>query len=153
MSLITLLPYNSSHKPRLLEILASNTPKYFNEDENIYFKDFLDQYADKNYFVIVLGNKIIGCGGYYTKDKIHGMPWVMFENNSLGSNRLLKVADEFYKTIETRILSEGKLFDIVINTTQLMEQLFNRYGFVTYEIIKDGFGNGLDEYKMKKVLK
>ena len=38
-----------------------------------------------------------------------------------------------------------------INTPQLMEKLFNRYGFETYQTIKDGFGQELDEYKMRKL--
>ncbi|NLR93108.1 GNAT family N-acetyltransferase [Flammeovirga agarivorans] len=143
--------YHPSNKERLIEIFHSNCPKYFDPNDEEYLIDFLDNYTDENYYVVENENgSIIGCGGYYTKEDHHGIPWVMFESKSIGAAQLLSVSDTFYKEIENKILAEGKGLDININTTQLMEKLFNRYGFKTYEIIKDGFGEGLDEYKMKK---
>lgn len=144
--------YQCEDKPRLLEILSSNTPKYFNHGEGQYFIDFLDNYADENYLVVISGEKIIGCGGHYTKENMHGIAWVMFERGSVGSGQLLTVAHKFYSEMENRILEEGKNYPVLINTTQLMENLFNSYGFETYEIVTNGFGEGLDEYKMRKIL-
>ncbi|MEO1262848.1 MAG: N-acetyltransferase [Bacteroidota bacterium] len=143
-------PYQIKHKTRIVEIFRSNCPKYFDVADEKYLVDFLDNYADNNYLVVLKNRKIIGCGGHYTKDNFHGIAWVMFERNSIGVKELLKVADSFYLEIEQRIIAENKHFDVRINTTQLMEKMFNRYGFRTFEIIKDGFGQGLDEYKMKK---
>lgn len=65
----------------------------------------------------------------------------------------MNVCDAFFSEILNRILEEGKGFDIYINTTQLLEKLFNRYGFKTFQIIEDGFGDGLNELKMKKTNK
>ncbi|CAL2101801.1 Acetyltransferase [Tenacibaculum sp. 190130A14a] len=145
--------YSGSHKEEIIRIFRSNCPKYFNinDEENLVY--FLDNFTDENYLVALQEGKVIGCGGHYTKENMHGIAWVMFEKHSLGANKILNISDLFYQEIENRIISEGKLFPILINTTQLMERLFNRYGFKTYEVIKDGFGKGLDEYKMKKLLK
>ncbi|WP_223241251.1 N-acetyltransferase [Flammeovirga sp. EKP202] len=144
--------YNPSHKEKIIAIFHSNAPKYFDLEDESYLIDFLDNYTDENYLVVENNDgDIIGCGGYYTKEDRHGIPWVMFQQGSIGASNLLQVADTFYNEIESRIIAEGKMYPIHINTTQLMEKLFNRYGFVTYEKIKDGFGKGLDEYKMKKV--
>ena len=92
---------------------------------------------------------VIGCGGHYTKETQHGIAWVMFEQGSIGASRLLDVAKDFMKKLKVEF-DEKVLYDVFINTTQLMEKFFNRFEFHTYEIIKDGFGKGLDEYKMKK---
>ncbi|MCW8335888.1 N-acetyltransferase, partial [Vibrio sp. DBSS07] len=63
---------------------------------------------------------------------------------------LLPTVDAFYREIESRIRAEGNLYDIHISTTQLMEKLFNRYGFKTVSVIKSGFGLGLHQYDMVK---
>lgn len=148
-------PYQAEDKDRIIEIFVSNCPKYFDaqdKDDLIYF---LENFTDENYLVALNGKQIIGCGGHYTKKEKeqHGIAWVMFESGSLGWRNLFKIADQFYQEIEKRIFAEGHLFDILINTTQLMERTFNRYGFETYQVIPDGFGKGLDEYKMRKSFK
>ncbi len=144
--------YKKEDKDRLVEIFHSNCPKYFNENDINDFIDFLNNYADKNYLVVIENNNIIGCGGHYTKADYHGIAWVMFENGSIGFKHIFKVADSFYQKIDQNIKAEKRRLPILINTTQLLEKLFNRYQFKTYQIIKDGFGIGLDEYKMKKVI-
>ena len=143
--------YQPKYQTRLIEIFQSNCPKYFDPNDESEFLDFLEKYTDQNYLVILNKNKVIGCGGHYTKEDRHGIAWVMFERNSIGYINLLKFVDKFFAEIESRIVRENKGFDIYINTTQVMEKLFNRYGFITYQVIKDEFGKGLDEYKMKKL--
>ncbi len=145
--------YKREYKSRLIEIFKSNCPKYFDAKDEVDFIDFLEKYTDENYLVVFRDNEIIGCGGHYTKDTAYGIAWVMFERNSIGSKQLLNVCDAFFSEILNRILEEGKGFDIYINTTQLLEKLFNRYGFKTFQIIEDGFGDGLNELKMKKTNK
>ncbi|WP_062271020.1 hypothetical protein [Endozoicomonas arenosclerae] len=85
-------------------------------------------------------------------NSMHGIAWVMFKNHSIGFKNLFSVAEGFYQEIESRIKSEGKSYDITINTTQLMEKLFSRFGFQTIESHHNGFGPGLDQYVMKKKL-
>ncbi|MBB3699836.1 N-acetyltransferase [Flammeovirga yaeyamensis] len=143
--------YQSEDKNDILKIFHSNCPKYFDVNDEEYLIDFLDNYTDENYLVVENSNgEIIGCGGHYTKEDRHGIAWVMFESGSLGAPNLITIAKAFYGEMENRIIKEGKNLPIYINTTQLMEKLFNYFGFETYEKIKDGFGEGLDEFKMKK---
>jgi hypothetical protein len=142
--------YRQEDQQRILAIFRSNCPKYFAFDDEQYLIDFLNNYADENYLVMLKGEEIIGCGGHYTKDDMHGIAWVMFEAGSIGSGHLKQISDDFYTEIESKIITESSDLPIRINTTQLMEKWFNRYGFKTYEITKDGFGKGLDEYKMIK---
>lgn len=147
---MTFKSYQSKNKTRLLEIFRSNCPKYFDPNDEAEFADYLDKYTDENYLVCYQNDQIIGCGGHYTKAKTHRIAWTMFERHGIGHNNLLFIADKFFAEIQNRITKENKGYFIHINTTQLMEKLFNRYGFTTYLVIKDGFGLGLDEYKMKK---
>ena len=144
--------YHERDKDRIIEIFKSNCPKYFDMRDERDLIAFLDKYANEDYLVAILEDTIIGCGGHYTKEDMHGIAWTMFEQAAIGHHRLLNIADDFYSKIEGRILAEKKYHPIYINTTQFMERLFSRYGFNTYQVKKDGFGPGLDEYKMKKNL-
>ncbi|MCM0604919.1 MAG: hypothetical protein KA715_02410 [Xanthomonadaceae bacterium] len=94
--------------------------------------------------------RVVGCGGHYVRDdkKLIGIAWVMFERNSIGVRAFLKAADSFFEAILSRIRLEPVRYSILINTTQLMEKLFTRYGFRTQERIKDGFGQNLDHLVM-----
>jgi hypothetical protein len=145
-------PYTVKDKGRILEIFRSNCPKYFRLEDEVSLIHFLDNYADTNFLVVVDQGIIVGCGGHYTTADKHGIAWVMFERNALGTGHFYNTCDAFYSILESNILKENSGLDIYINTTQLMEQLFRRYGFSTYESISDGFGQGLDEVRMRKVI-
>ncbi|MES0827359.1 hypothetical protein [Ruegeria sp. SCP11] len=149
---ITFRPYEPDDKEILVNILLSNCPKYFAQEDKADFVFFLNTYADKNFLVVEREEAIIGCGGHYTKQERHGIAWVMFKSGSLGCMNLMLIADKYYHEIETRILSEGKFFDIQIETTQLMEKFLNRFGFETMAVKPEGFGEGLDQLFMRKSL-
>ncbi len=117
---ITFRPYEPDDKEILVNILLSNCPKYFVQEDKADFVFFLDTYVDKNFVVVERAGTTIGCGGHYTKQERHGVARVMYKSGSLGRMNLLLIADKFYHEIETRILSEGKFFEIQIETTQLM---------------------------------
>lgn len=145
-------PYQKTDKQQIIDIFLSNCPKYFKFSDQTDLEDFLDHYADSNYLVILKDQKVIGCGGHYTKPNMHGIAWVMFERNALGYKNLKSISTTFYNEIEKRIKTEGLFYDININTTQLMAPFFESFGFTTYQVIKNGFGGNLDEYKMIKKL-
>lgn len=142
--------YTPQDKQAIIDILLSNCPKYFIESDEADLVDFLDNYADENYLVAEENGQVIGCGGHYTKGQTHGIAWVMFRHGSIGHRQLLSTADRFYQEMESCIRAEGHLYDIHISTTQLMEKLFNRYGFNTVNTIENGFGEGLHQYDMVK---
>ncbi|OXA99676.1 hypothetical protein B0A75_11095 [Flavobacterium oncorhynchi] len=149
---INIRPYNASDKEDISDIFFSNCPKYFDKNDHASLLDFLDNYADKNFKVLISDDKIIGCGGYYIKDsdECFGICWVMFKRYVLGHRLFFKTADMFFNHLMQNIESENLNYDIVINTTQVMEKSFNRYGFKTESVSKNGFGEGLDHYKMRR---
>ena len=144
--------YRASDQERIVKIFESNCPKYFDPNDKDALIDFLKNWTNEDYLVVIINGNIIGCGGHYVTEDRFGIAWVMFERGSIGHRHLLKTSDQFYGKIEENIRKENLILPIKVNTTQLMEKLFNRYGFKTYEIIEDGFGKGLDEYKMSKIL-
>ena len=144
--------YKASDQERIVKIFESNCPKYFDPNDKDDLIDFLKNWTNEDYLVVIINGNIIGCGGHYVKEDRFGIAWVMFERGSIGHRNLLKTSEQFYGKIEENIRKENLILPIKVNTTQLMEKLFNRYGFKTYEIIEGGFGKGLDEYKMSKIL-
>ncbi len=144
--------YTFSDKPTILAIFASNCPKYFESKDVTDLTDFLDNYADNNFKVLLSGNQVIGCGGHYVKhsDKLFGIAWVMFRRFAIGHAKFRKIATGFFNHLLTNIQNEQLDYDIVINTTQLLEKTFNRFGFNTEKIITHGFGENLDHYVMRR---
>jgi hypothetical protein len=49
-----------------------------------------------------------------------------------------------------RIGKEKLEYDILINTTQLLERTFNKLGFQTERVIPSGFGKNLDHLVMRR---
>jgi hypothetical protein len=144
--------YTYTDKEDLLDIFHSNCPKYFKEDDLEDFTSFLDTYADERFKVIMSNGKVIGCGGHYIKhsDRVIGIAWVMFRRFSIGRGNILKVSSELFNHILASIQSEGVFYDIVVNTTRLLEKSFERFGFKTEMIIHKGFGVDLDHYVMRR---
>ena len=144
-------PYEPSDKDALIRIFLSNTPKYFDPVDIVGFEYHLDRVADEHYMVVLLGDEIVGCGGHYADHdkKPHGIAWVMFKRHSLGLSRFGEVSHAFFQRIMTNIRSEGSDYDVVINTTQLLESTLYRFGFLTEKVLPGGFGEGLDHYVMR----
>ena len=55
--------FQTSHAPRLLELLRLNTPEYFSVSEENDFIYYLENEIEQ-YFVLLVDNEILGCGGF-----------------------------------------------------------------------------------------
>lgn len=149
---INIRAYNTTDKESIIAVFHSNCPKYFDSKDLPDLIYFLDNYADNNFKVIIRDNTIIGCGGHYVKreEKVFGIAWAMFERNAIGHANLLPVATKFFNHILANIRNEKLNYDIVINTSQLLENTCKHFGFLTEKIIENGFGEKLDHYVMIK---
>ena len=58
--------YQLNDKQAVLQLLALNTPKYFDPSEATGFANYLDNEAER-YFVAEQDGNIVGCGGYNTQ--------------------------------------------------------------------------------------
>ena len=73
----------------------------------------------------------------------------MFKRHALGLSRYGEVSHAFFQRLMANIRAEGADYDVVINTTQLLESTLYRFGFLTEKVIAGGFGEGLDHYIMR----
>jgi len=148
--------FKPSDRLDCIEIFKGNMPKFFAPAELPDFVSCLDNLdsgkklfknaLNEKYFVAVLSNKIVACGGYYiVEDENRGnMVWGMVDNtfHKMGIGR---------KLLEYRIQEIKKLNPentVSLDTTQYSYQFFEKLGFTTTNITKDFYGEGLDRYDM-----
>ena len=144
--------YNSIDKEACLIAFKSNVPQFFAVHEIILFESFLDTFdnnsgSGKTYFyVIVLDNEIIGCGGFGDKDNtgIITLAWGLinkdFHKKGFGE-LLLKRRLEYIKRLYP-------LKPIIVDTTQYSFGFFKKYGFEVSKITSDYYEKGMHRYDM-----
>ncbi|GAB5525508.1 MAG: GNAT family N-acetyltransferase [Roseivirga sp.] len=131
-----------------MSIFDSNIPTYFVDYERAEFIDWLDKQDRAPYYVLLEKDTIVAAGGIYIDDEkqVAGLAWGMVHRlkHKQGLGRILtqhrlKVMDEVYPKLDQQLA-----------TSQLTEAFYQKFGFETTERIKDGFGPGLDNCKMRK---
>lgn len=137
--------YDIYDKPKLIEILRSNVPKYFDVSEVDDFKDYMDNEVEK-YFVVELNKEIVGSGGINFENdyKIGKISWDIINPNFQGigiGGKLLKHRIELLKSMDSIEI-------ISVRTSQLAYKFYEKHGFALKEIHKDYWAQGFDMYKM-----
>ena len=138
--------YHPNDKPELLNILKLNVPHYFAESEIADLDHYLDHEIE-HYFVAELDNQIVGAGGINFE-----------ENNSIGKISWDFIHPEFQgigvggALLQHRLSilkSMNEVETILVRTSQLAYQFYEKNGFVLEEMIKDYWAEGFDLFKMK----
>jgi ribosomal-protein-alanine N-acetyltransferase len=137
--------YNFEDKPKLLEILKLNVPKYFAESEIVDLNNYLDHEIDK-YYVLVFENQIIGAGGinFEENNTIGKISWDFIHPDFQGigaGTKLLKHRLEILKSMH-------EIKTISVRTSQLVYKFYQKNGFVLKEVINDYWAQGFDLYNM-----
>lgn len=148
--------YSREHKEECLAAFNSNTPTSFNQEEVSLFEDFIDglisnktneKYQEETYYyVIYLEGKIIGCGGFGHSKKNNsatlawGLIHIEFQKQGFGDKLLIHRLKQI-----KRLYPKSR---IILDTSQFSYTFFERYGFVTTQITKEGYAEGLDRYDM-----
>ena len=70
--------YRASDQERIVKIFESNCPKYFDPNDKDDLIDFLKNWTNEDYLVVIINGNIIGCGGHYVKEDRFGIAWVIF---------------------------------------------------------------------------
>lgn len=143
-------PFKISDKKQLVEIFTLNTPNFFAPEEVNDFEDYLEQQSD-TYFTIEYQNKIVGGIGCYVKesDKSGRITWIFFHPNSSGHG-LGTQAVEHCLTI---LKLDPRVEKLVVTTSQLAYNFFDKFGYDLVKTEKDHWGKGLDLYLMERNLK
>jgi len=140
-------PYNPDDFDDCIAIFVSNLGHYFAEDELPEFKEFLMQIAyGQPYFVLLVDNQVVACGGYEKGDAEIGLTWGMVKRAFHGHG---------YGKALTRfrlneIRNDYRGLPIVIDTSQHTKGFYEKRGFMTREIKKDSYEPGLDMYIMAR---
>jgi N-acetylglutamate synthase-like GNAT family acetyltransferase len=140
-----------------MEIIKSNTPDYFAEDEIPVFKDWLVAQEDGKiaypvsekefYFVLEENNNVIGCAGYLLlKDSTKtflswGMVHRKFQKLGYGKKLLEHRFDSIAQNFPNKTIS--------LATTQEIAPFFEKYGFKPTEIKPKYFSKSMDRYEME----
>lgn len=141
-----IVPYQSIYKEQCLAIFESNLPKFFATEERELFIDWLDHHTATDYFVVKENDVIVACGGIFFDDKTNeaGLSWGMVHAARHGQG----IGSRFTEYRLEMIREKYPSAIIRIETSQHTESFYKRFGFVTVNVIKDGFGKGYDLYNM-----
>jgi ribosomal-protein-alanine N-acetyltransferase len=138
--------YKNEDKGNVLALFRLNVPTYFSPEEEKGLIYYLDHEIEK-YFVLEVKNKIIGCGGInFAENKAIGkISWDFmhpdYHGQGFGTMLLKHRLD---------ILKEMKgLNKIMVRTSQLAYQFYEKSGFEVVEKIKDYWAKGFDLYTME----
>lgn len=143
-------PYKSQDKNKLIELLRFNIPEFFEVSEEEDFIDYLDNHLE-SYFVIEKGEGIVGSGGinYFEDEGIARISWDIihpeYHREGYGG-----------KLIQHRIVEIKKnknIHLIVVRTSQLAYQFYQKMGFTLKKIEKDFWAKGFDLYQMTLSIK
>lgn len=149
--------YTAADKNACVAAFKSNIPQYFLREELDQYNEWLDAHAAQgvehpnvrnigHYFVVLLDDVIVGCGGFAFDDKImeSRMTWGLVENKlhrkGIGKQFLL------WRIEQMRTLHPE--YSIALDTTQHSAPFFERMGFETVKITNDSYGKNMHRYDM-----
>lgn len=142
--------YSGAYKHDCLSIFDSNTPKYFADWERSEFEDYLDNHAAENHFFVVICEKLaVGCGGYEVRDSVAGLTWGMVSNQFHGR----RIGEELLKYRLEHISENYGDITLKIQTSQYTEGFFKKHGFITTDIVENGYDPGLHTIHMQYQVK
>jgi [ribosomal protein S18]-alanine N-acetyltransferase len=139
--------YKENDKSDLIRLLRLNTPKFFAPSEEKEFIDYLIGHSD-NYFVVEELNEIIGAGGFnygFDNGATTRISWDLINPEKQGKGigtRLTKFRIE-------EIRRNSQINKIVVRTTQLVYEFYEKNGFQLERVEKDFWAVGFDLYEMK----
>lgn len=139
--------HTSSDRPYLLALLQLNTPRYFAPEEENDFIEYLEHHS-QNYLVVEHSGRIIGAGGFNTgfdNGRTVRISWDIihpdFQGKGIGTGLTLYRIEQIKK-----ITGVTK---IVVRTSQLACDFYQKMGFELESIEKDFWAKGFDLYQMK----
>lgn len=138
--------YNTRHYSRCIQIIQSNTPEFIHPDEHREYEKFL--HAEKTYYVLSLNSKIVACGGIWVNadQSKSGLSWGLVDRqyHGMGIGKKLLI----YRL--NQIKEKYPRSTIRCETSQHTYKFFEKFGFNTVKISKNGFAKGMDKYIMIK---
>ena len=137
--------YRESDLDQLLEAFRNNIPNYFSADEEKDLVGYLAGHGN-TYLVIELDGRVVGGCGYVLDDEETGIvAWSFLDPDFAGKGfgrQIVNACLDHLKKIPTVKL-------LRVNTSQLTDGFFSKFGFKTVYTEKDHWGEGLDLVRME----
>ena len=143
---IIIKPYQISEKTSLLHLIDLNTPKYFAVSEKSDFENYLDNEREL-YYVISFEEEIIGCGGINFEENktIAIISWDLIHPDYHGKS----FGKQLIRHRVSEIKSLKSIEKIIVRTSQITHEFYEKQGFKLKEIIPNYWADGFDLYYME----
>lgn len=142
--MLTVEKYNPTDKNDCNEIFKSNIPDFFSQLELTGFKNWLDKNDCPDFYILKNYGQIIGFGGFYFENGqarlVYGI--IDREHQNIGHGKFLTD----YRINKIREKDRG--IPIGLETTQLTNKFFEKFGFKTIEILPNYYYDRFDKYEM-----
>lgn len=139
--------YTPVLRAECLKIFKSNLPKFFAPEELQLFEDFLEHDIEDNYYVVKYDGQVLACGGIFLDEETDeaGLSWGMVH-----SGYHLKGIGKLFTEYRIDLLkSVYPTKTYKVDTSQHTAAFYEKNGFKTVDVVRDGFGKGIDKYIMK----
>jgi len=137
--------YTEADLESCLALFDSNCPEYLDPSERADYAEFLTTKASQLGYLVVEGNgQVIGAGGLMVSENIGWFCWGLVDNArhkaGIGTRLVHARLDQARENANVKVVK--------LDTSQKTVGFYERFGFVTDKINKDGYGPGLDRYDM-----
>jgi ribosomal protein S18 acetylase RimI-like enzyme len=138
--------YRAGDREACLAVFDTNVPKFFSRDERPRFASFLDHLPGPYLVLTREAGEIVACGGAALEPggRVASLCWGMVsaELHGTGLGKLL-----LQKRIE-RVRRIPGVELLRLDTSQHTRGFYERFGFVTREIVENGYAARLDRCEL-----
>jgi len=145
-----IIPYQSSHFDKLMNIIRANTPPYFDESEIPQFEKYLREELE-DYFTVFHNEKIVGCGGlnYEENNTVACISWGMIHPEYHGQGFGTKLTQHRIQHVKN---TNPNIKKIIVRTSQHTHKFYNKHGFELLKTEDNYWAEGLHLYHMEQTL-
>lgn len=138
--------YSIKDKSSLIALMKLHVPNYFAASEVNEFNHYLENEIE-DYFVVIENNVTIGAGGinYFLNKSLARISWDMIHPD----HQRKGIGYELLKYRLNLIGKDASIKTVMVRTTQLAFQFYQKAGFELEKIEKDFWAKGFDLYQMK----
>jgi ribosomal protein S18 acetylase RimI-like enzyme len=143
---VEIRPFISADTTAVVQLLKSNTPKYFAPSEE---KDLLQYLGTEreDYYVVEEAGVVLGAGGinYFPENQEARISWDIIHPKVQGKG----VGRKLLEFRLHRLQTNQSVTTIVVRTSQLVYPFYEKCGFRLKTIQEDYWAKGFDLYRME----
>jgi len=140
--------YTDEDLEACLAVFDSNVPTYFRIEERTDFEGYLRELPGPYLVAVDARGDVVACGGHARRDDPPGVAdrcWGMarrdLHGRGIGRRLTLRRLDAARR--------DPRVEEVALNTSQRTTGFYERLGFRTVEVERDGYAPGLDRCEMR----